>query len=397
MLSVDNLRSIAMLIRNFIKPVHSIDDIRNIPERRRFVIIYKYPDGPHKTMFEIYQNDIYDLYLINMSTLVGIDYIIPKDMIIQYRNTYRGKIVNPFNLDGSFNLNSFCAFNTASFATRIVNGIDVIRLTKRDLISNGTYENHIANIMKCDTIIPFPTYYNVEDQARLTKGDFQKMDFELYLNDTPQYTLNDFRDAKTTFISLDIHEDNLFNNQRQFERFLYGFNNQMAYDFEEQSMTNIIKDHFMAIFLDCYDIIMRSIFAQAYIIIDLESGLITVNKETLTLKYTYKITKEEIIKEYAHVLQEIDEISESFDVFSTDYLSDRIYQFENIPSRMMIYISPARCKIKLVYSKEKKLYNMRNVNITSEYSSSDTEEGVLAKETGESMFCEYMINDDEPF
>jgi hypothetical protein len=381
-----------MLIRNFVKPVHSIDDIRNIPERRRFVIIYKYPDGPHRTMFELYQNDIYDLYIINMSTLVGMDYIIPKDIVVQYKNTYRGKVINPFNADGSFNLNSFCVFNTASFATRIVNGIDVIRLTKKDLISNGTYEDYIGNLLKCDTIVPFPTYYNVEDQARLAKGDFQKMDFELYLNDAPQYTLNDFRDTKTTFISLDIHEDNLFNNERQFDSILHG------YDDFGQSLTNIIRDHFIAIFLECYDVVMRSIFAQVYIIIDLESSLVTIDKKTLTLKHTYKITEEEIIKEYAHVLQNIDEVSESFNVFSTDYISDHICQFENIPSRMMIYISPTRCKIKLTYSKEKILYNMRNASTgstASEYSSSDADESVLARETGESMFFPYI--NDEPF
>jgi hypothetical protein len=32
-----------MIIRNFTHPIDTVDDIQNIPERKRFVVVYKYP------------------------------------------------------------------------------------------------------------------------------------------------------------------------------------------------------------------------------------------------------------------------------------------------------------------------------------------------------------------
>jgi hypothetical protein len=393
-----------MIIKNFTVPVNSIDDIRNIPDRRRFVIVYRYPDGPHGTMFEVYQNDIYDLYVINMSTLVGADYIIPKGFVIQYKNTYRGKIMNPFNPDGSFNLSSSGIFNTSTFSTRIVNWKekDVLRITKKDFISNGSYENYIANILKCDSITPLPIYYNVEDQARLAKGDFQNMDFEMHVNSAPMYTLNDFRDSKTTFVSLDIHDDNLLNNVNQFGKLLYGHGQAMGQPNNINILNSCaIRDNIVGVFLECYDIILRSVFAQAYIILDLDSGLITVDRHTLTLKHNYEITKEEIIREYAMILEQIEEAIDYLDMFSADYLHEEYLEFDKIPDRVMIYISPARCKIKLTYNSNSS-FRINDIKPLSEYSSSDMDENLMIPVPGDLTFANYesvgeLDVDDEPF
>jgi hypothetical protein len=386
-----------MLVRNFQKPIHSIDDINNIPERRRFVIVFKYPDGPHRTMFEIYQNSIYDLYIINTSTLIGTDYIIPKNFVLQYKNTYRGKVINPFNLDGSFNLQSVCIFNTCSFSTRIVDGLDVIRFSKKDTLSDSTWENYIANLLKSDTIIPLPTYYNIEDQARLAKSEFQNVDFENYLNTTPEYTLNDFRDAKTVFISLEVHEDKLFNNCEHVQG-VFKRGNDLHTPEETKWFLEVLRDNFISVFLDCYNVILESIFAQAYITVELESGLFSVDTKTLTLKHSYNVTKEEIKKEYGFVIQELDDLLEQLDGLSADYMNDCFYQFEIIPTRILIYISPTLCRFKLLYHDEKIFKILKNINTATEYSSSDTEESFFAREFGESMHLDYYdYHDDIPF
>jgi hypothetical protein len=382
-----------MLIKNFVNPTHSIEDINNIPERRRFVVIYKYPDGPHKTLYEIYQNDIYDLYLINTSTVVGKDYIIPQGMVVQYKNTYRGKVFNPYNSNGFFNQNALCVFNNSSFVTRIVNGKEIIRLSKKDVLCDGTYENYISNLTKSNTITPFPIYYNIEDQAHLAKGDYQKMDFELFLNDVPQYTLNDFVEKKTTFISVSIHEDNVFQNETNISQIMSINNPQDSYN---KFMVDTVKDQFMDAFLTCYDIVSQSIFAQAYIVLDIDSGLMNVPKDYLTLKHSYNITKDEINVEYMLLLQKIEEVSLNLcDTFSTDYINDNIIPFTKIPEKVMFYVSPTLCKIKFFTSNQKQIFEEK---VSGEYSVSDIEESSFCKEFSETMYpSEYITEEDDEY
>jgi hypothetical protein len=247
-------------------------------------------------------------------------------------------------------------------------------------------------MLKCDTITPFPTYYNVEDQARLAPKNIQRADFDIFIPNNPEYTLDDFRDRKSAYISLEIHEDNLFNNQNMLEKMLFGGN---LFNQENQSLiVDIIKDHFIAAFLDCYEIILRSIFAQAYVIMDLDSGLFSVDKNTPTLKHSYHVTSEEVKKEYGIICLEIEDLMSSFDMLQTDYINDSYYDYGNVPSRIMIYISPVRCRIKLSYDNEKILKRRAYNNSLTEYSSSDTEESVYARESGESMFPDYSYYDE---
>jgi hypothetical protein len=372
-----------MLVKTFKKPINSIDDITNIPERRRFIVIYKYPDGPHNTAYETYQGNIYDLYVINTSTVVGSDYIIPRNIVVQYKNMYRGKVINPFLPDGSFNLNALCVFNSTSYISRIINGRDIIRLYKNDLLSNGNYENYIANLLKYDTMVPFPNYYNVEDQAHLAHGDHQKMDFEIYLNDVPQYTLNDFRDSKTSFVSLDIHKDNFFMNQNTMITYFYGNGNCDEY------FINLLRDNFILTFLECYETVTRSIFAQAYIIIDIESGLINIDFNSLTLKYSYNISKKEIMSEYAIMVEQISEFTDRLcEVLSGEYIGSPDIELDMIPERIMFYISPTLCKIKLSENKKIIMFGPG-----SEYSASDVEEINLCKEFEDTIYTDAFYGD----
>jgi hypothetical protein len=378
-----------MIIRNFVKPVHSIEDINNILDRRRFVIVYKYPDCPHRTAYEVYANNIYDIFVINISTVLGSDYIIPKGIVVQYKNVYRGKVISPFNPDGSFNLSAMCIFNSSSFSTRIVNGKDIFRVNKKYLIINGTYENYIANMLKSDIITPLPIYYNLEDQARLSNSEQKEIDFDVFLNRSPNYTLNNFRDTKTSFITLEIHEDNLLQNNRDittlFTKPLYP----ALISDSDKYIVNSIGDRFMDAFLSCYDIITVSIFAQVYIIIDFDSGLMNIPKDGLTLKYAYNMNNHEVSEEYLYLKTEIDDIVVNlFESVSDDYYDICSNPLDEAPTRIMFYISPSFCKIKFSDP-----YKRKNIRTSSEYSASDVDESSTSRDLGDTMYpSEYNYN-----
>jgi hypothetical protein len=377
-----------MLVRNFGHIIESIDDMPNLPERRRFVVIYKYPEGPHQTIYELYTGNTYDVYVINTSTIIGTGYIVPKGLTAQFKNTYRGRVTNPFHPDGSINLEATCLFNNVNYATRIINGRDIIRANKKELVNNDSFANYITHILKSEIFAPLPIYFNGEDQARLAKGDEKDLNFDIFpewLSEV-RYKLKDLRDRKTSFISLDIQEDNLFQNKEKITQLIFPYN----YREEKRWVVDLIRDEFMMGFLDCYDIVMKSIFAQAYIIFDIESGIFSIAQDTLTLKHSYNITKEEVTKEYALMVTEIAPISDNLsDVLTSDH---GIY-IEEIPSRVTFYISPTVCQIRFSIPEEQKV--LTSLTGENKYSASDVDESSLAKEFGESMYLSEYYTPDE--
>jgi hypothetical protein len=386
-----------MLVRNFPKHIDTVDDISNIVERRRFVVIFKYMDGPHYTMFETYKDTIYDLYVINISTVLGVDYIIPKNLVVQHRNNYRGKVFSPFHPDGSYNLNAVCDFNYCYYGTRIVDGKDILKFSKRELFENSSYENYISHLMRSDIICPFPTYYNVEDQARLNKRQHNKMDFDLYFNDIPSYTLNDFRDAKTSFITIEVHDDR--NMLRSFSPSNASEINMVST--QNNTLVSLVHDVFMNTLLECYDIVLKSIFSQVYIIIDLESGLFTIDEAALRIKYSYNISKEEYIKEYAGLISDVSEkIDNCTDIADYNYNNGDMFDV-TIPTRLTFYISNATCEIRLSNTETDTIYQRKRPipNYTHEYSSSDIDEKIGEIYNGEVLtmgeYYDILEEDDE--
>jgi hypothetical protein len=373
-----------MLIRNFIKPVDNIDDIDNITERRRFVIIYAYNQALHHTMYEVYGGKIYDLYVLNTSTIIGNDFIIPKGIITQVRNSYRGKVISPFNPDKSFNMNALCFFHNSYYANRIVNGGELLRFTKQDVYENGSLDEYVCRLLKTDTMCPFPNYYNVEDQAHLAKNNYKEFDFGTRFEQAPEYPLSAFRDAKTTYLTLTIETDKVF----QEETVLYSLSKYSKVDILTALMQ--IKEELFYAFIDCYDSIAKSLFAKAYIIFDLEDGLYNVPRESLTLKYSFNISLKEIQNEYIYLLNMIGSIFEKrINPISTDYLDDELFNIQNFPHRISFYISPAKCKIRL----SNPFKNTPQAPLSSEYSSSDIDESSIAKCMNEPIFLsEYGIN-----
>jgi hypothetical protein len=379
-----------MLVKNFGHIIESIDDMPNLPERRRFVVIYKYPEGPHRTMFELYTGNTYDVYVINTSTIIGTGYIVPKGLTVQFKNTYRGKVTDPFHPDGTINLEAACLFNNVNYATRIINGRDIIRADKKELTNNESFNHYVTHILKSELIAPLPIYFNGEDQARLAIGDMKDLNFDTYpewLYEV-RYKLKEFRDKKTSFVSLDIKEDHLFQNEERITQVLFPFD----YREEKRWLVDLIRNEFMMGFLDCYDIVMKSIFAQVYIIFDIESGIFSIVQDTLTLKHSYNITKEEVTKEYALMVTEIAPISDNLsDVLTTDH---GIY-LDEIPSRVTFYISPTACQIRFSIPERQKVLNP--LVGENKYSASDVDESSLAKDFGESMYLSDYYDEDNEY
>jgi hypothetical protein len=272
-----------------------------------------------------------------------------------------------------------------------VNGKDLLRFNQKDTVFNDSLEKYIKNLIKTEVLSPLPIYYNIEDQARLAKPDFQLTNFELYINNNPSFTLNDFRDTKTTFLSLEIHDDNLFQNKTAITNYI-----NPLHDSECDYIVSIIKDAIVNGFLDCFNEVIKSIFSAVDVIIDIESGLFSVHSGTLKLKYSYDITKEEISKEYAYLVKAIENpIENILESFSIEYLGIYLQRIDKLPTRITFNISPTINRIRLSSPELDKVY-APNLDIVrmSEYSSSDTDESNLAKEYGESMYLSDYRYDD---
>jgi hypothetical protein len=114
-----------------------------------------------------------------------------------------------------------------------------------------------------------------------------------------------------------------------------------------------------------------------------------VNKETLTLKHSYNITKEEVSKEYILVVNEIESISDNlYDIFADcDNNSHLGYE----PSRVTFYISPTLCKIRFSIPEDNIVLSPQIGQ--SEYSASDADEVSLLNEGGELYLSEYYNNE----
>jgi hypothetical protein len=374
-----------MLIKNFSHPIDTINDINNITERRRFVIVYKY-HSPHQTIFELYNDNNYDLYVINTSTIIGVDYIIPKNIIVQCKNNYRGCVKSPFNSDGTFNMNALCEFNNSYYSSRIVNGKEILRYTKKDIIEFSELLDYISSITKSDLICPFPEYYNIEHQARFNKAYYNEMDFDNISISIPSYTLNDFRDERTAYVSLDINDDFIIQDKPIKNSGLVSY----KYRNEVENLYRTLSDYLITVLVECYEHIMKTIFSQVYIIIDLDSGLFTVDKDSLRIKYSYNVSNEEFRKEFSFLVSLLSDKAESCsDVFNEDLMCSNISEYITLPTRLTMFISPTLCKMRLSNPDINKLNREKLYipNMLTERSSSDVDELALSVNSDNDVIC----------
>ena len=119
-----------MIIRPRTNQIETINDIENIKQARRFIFIYKYRSPKQALMTEmdsfpsenVYMGDtLYGIYIVNLSTIDGVGYIVPSKYMVHSRNGYRGSYRDAILANGQINPNARVNLYTASYANRIHN------------------------------------------------------------------------------------------------------------------------------------------------------------------------------------------------------------------------------------------------------------------------------------
>lgn len=354
-----------MLIKPFVKQIEEIDDIKNITQKNRYIIIYKY-SGPHETSISnalkpIKFNDLdnyYDVYLINDSQITGVNYYIPQGIKLFNRNTYRGISQDLLLPENKINYAARINFTIGTYLNRIVRSHDTpLVLSSVDSILNSGYpggtamEEEIMRILNSEYIQPYPEFYNIEHQARMNGkyGDSIKIgDFLYDYGEMKEYTLKELIDSYTKIAIIDIPtEFNIVdpysldnNNLNPYVK----LNNGRSIDLES------LKSEITKMYLDIVISMSRTIFSACDIILDIESGLFSVPKESLKLKFI-GLNKDEISRDYARICLDISNDIDNLSDMSMD-VPDAVYANNLSPNRVTMHIENARSLIKIsnIYS-----------------------------------------------
>ncbi len=339
-----------MLIKPSISSVEDIDDITNIEQKRRYIIIYKY-NKPHDWMMSetlgLFGNGNDDVYLINDSVVVGKDYLVPSGIKLYCRNCYRGVVRNPFLDNGIINKLAPCTFAEGTFMNRLHRKNDapfVISSPSILLASGGpggcSFEEELMCELNSDYIQPFPKFYNIEDQAWLSNRNSKLKigDFTYDITDVPSYSLGELIDKYTRVCVMELPSDNFLNlTSNPF----YRTNQQL----DIKDILESFKVHVNDIYISIQMSLINSIFSKADIIIDLDSGTFNIPLNSLKLKFA-NIDKEYIQKDFAKLAfdinQNVDNVSECF-----QYVPDELYKRGMFPNRLTISVSNTFSSIKL--------------------------------------------------
>ena len=365
-----------MLIKPTRVAIDTQEDIHNISNRRRTIIIYRYTK-PHNTEFCYFRDYLYDIFILTHSALEGINYILPKDNIMYFRNTYRGCIRNPFLPDGSLDMSAEISFLNGWFATRYVNPyMEALWVDRSKYITNNGVVDHLNCESNNDILEPLPLYYTFEDQVRLEPAkSYRDFDFNnCYMKDVPLYHLGDFKDKYTRFVIIDLEEEDILASG--------GFNQiyQPAVKQYQESAREIIS----TAFVQCLEIVTNSIFSQVAIVFDLEAEntIFNIDRSLLRLKYDYRLSKQDITNEYGKLITSCNIVGESL----SDLLFDHYKLTETMPTRIHFFISDTINKVILGKSK-----TPQPIKHSVGYSTSDCDEQLYRYAMGQYPF-EFMEN-----
>lgn len=354
-----------MLIKPFVKQIEEIDDIKNITQKNRYIIIYRY-SGPHETSMmntlrPIKFNDFdnyYDVYLINDSQITGINYYIPQGIKLFNRNSYRGISQNILLPGNKINYAAEISFTVGTYLNRIIRPHDSpLVLSSVDSILNSGYpggtamEEEVMRILNSEYIQPYPEFYNIEHQARMNGkyGDSVKIgDFLYDYGEMKSYTLKELIDAYTKIAIIDIPtEFNIvdpYTLENSVPNPYIRLNNGKYIELES------LKAEITKMYLDLSISMSRTVFSTCNVIIDIESGLFSVPKDSLKLKFS-GLSKDEIAKDYARICLDISNDIDNLSDSSMD-VPDAIYANNLAPNRVTLHIENACSLIKIsnIYS-----------------------------------------------
>lgn len=361
-----------MIIRPYTESIETVNDIRNIEYVRRLLILYKYPN-PHMTELALYNNEVFDVYLINVSALHGADYIVPKGVLLETKNSYRGVALNALLPDGSINRNATVNFNNGYFASRIRRDRDRLKLIKADsLYGAGTLSEEFICTLRSEIMLPLPNYYNMEDQARLAPNRFTDIDFDVGFSDVPSYILGELVDHNTRVVTMHIDDDNFIGGRADINR-IYGPYSDMNddYDYYRKAIS-------MA-FIKVYEIVIASIFSQVYVVFDTESGTFSIDQKTLRLRYGRRYTPADITREFADMVMKVSPIADyDLEILFPYTPSPLDPAVSMTPTRVMFFISDTKCSIHLAAPNQPtsmSLFDMDSfIKTNAQYSGSDSDE-----------------------
>ena len=378
-----------MILRDFTPCRETVDDIKNITEKRRYLLIFKYDTPIHFGLNYCYDNlaGNYDLYLINESTIHGNNFLIPKGITLMQRNHYRGTVKEPL-LDGNkINYNADVIFYHGSFSNRIHRDNDfVFRLSSPTFMEScggpgyTSIEDEFRSILNSDWIQPFPEFYNIEDQAVFDTKHTGRFvgDFCYDYSEVPTYKLGDLIDPYTKIAVIDMPNVNdliklSFTNSIASEGYLsedadpnIRFNNGLSVNLES------FKEKLTWCFIKFNQFVMDSVFSQVDIIIDVEDGTFNVMNETLLVKFR-ELSKKSIMDDLSLLVTRIGEVVDR-EFGELDETPNDIYMNNLCPNRVYVHISNTGCKMRVSNTYKLDL-NKRTGKLNPIYASSDSSAG----------------------
>lgn len=379
-----------MLIKPFYKEIESVSDIPNITQKARYLLIYRY-SSPHncsdaETIGSFNDsNDVYDIFLINDSIVDGINYLIPKNIILYNRNCYRGYSKHALLPDGkTINYKAPLYFLTGTYSNTIhrKNRYDPLIVSSYDILSTcggpgeTGLEDELMSVLHSEYIQPFPQFYNIEDQARLSQKYGSKLrigDFLYDFNNMGNYVLGDLIDEYTRVAIIDMPNDaniiNMdYNKDGGYSEDVNTFiklNNGKMYDY------NGLKSSITQIFINISMIRNRTNISAFDLVIDLEEQIFNIPYTSIKMKYV--LPKEEIINEYKMLCMRISEIMDNLCELTLD-VPDSIYVNNMSPNKLTMHFSNTESIIKLSNT----YYNVgkknNSLNAFGKISSSDTDD-----------------------
>jgi len=331
----------------------------------------------------MYENGLTDLYVLNVSSTYGVGYLIPKGINLDTKNSYRGSARNVFTPEGKINFNANVVFYSGMFASRITqdSNPDQLRVLKSNvLFGQSTLETEFLTLLNSEVALPSPVYYNMEDQARLAENELRDFDFDYYYSDLPMFRLADFKDQSTTFVTLEIEDDNLIGGRQDSKRIF----NPLADNVEVGELS---RKSICLAFMAAYEAVAQSIFSQVYIVFDIETGMFNINREMLKIRYGQKLSPDVITREYAYLVAAISPLADNYLEILTPYTMDILDPRTAItPTRITFYISDLESKIRLSSPGIKLTTNLAD---HVQYSASDSDEFLLKRASDGSLPYEY--------
>lgn len=390
-----------MIIRNFGNQKDTIDDIKNIEQARRFILIFRY-NGPHTTLNCVYNtiDDNYDVYLINCSVVKGNNFLVPLGITLYCKNQYRGNCQHALNFDGKVNYDAMVSFYESSFGNRVHRSDkDFWCLSSYDCVDNTGVESEFLQTMKSELIQPYPMYYNIEDQAQMEllnpKGKYG--DFIYDMTGCPMYRLGDLIDSRTKIAIVDMPykvqmvkpaallyrdasncypTDDIYPTDEDSMNPNIKFDNGIVADLGEFQFD--ISSAFMLI----TEYILNSVFSSLDVIIDTESGMFNVPMNTLKVRFD-NLSKDFILKDYINLTNKIGDAVDRY--FGEIDIPNAAYRSNAYPTRLYMHFSESGCKIRASN------YQMK-LKATDNISSSDSDEYVqLSKDY--SVWGSYISGD----